>query len=45
MLSWGAITMGLGGTHSYGAVTGVRFLLGVFEAGLVPGLVYYLSMI
>ncbi|XTI91161.1 putative MFS transporter [Cenococcum geophilum] len=43
MLSWGAITMGLGGTHSYGAVTGVRFLLGVFEAGLVPGLVYYLT--
>ncbi|CAK4032522.1 MFS general substrate transporter [Lecanosticta acicola] len=43
MLSWGAITMGLGGTHSFGAVTTVRFLLGVFEAGLFPGLVYYLT--
>jgi hypothetical protein len=31
MLSWGAITMGLGGAHSYGTVTGIRFLLGVFE--------------
>ncbi|PVI02661.1 putative MFS transporter [Periconia macrospinosa] len=43
MLSWGAITMGIGGTHSFGAVTGTRFLLGVFEAGLFPGLVYYLT--
>ncbi len=33
MFSWGAITMGLGGTQSYASVTVVRFLLGVFEAG------------
>ena len=39
MFSWGAITMGLGGVHSFGAVTAVRFLLGIFEAGLFPGLV------
>lgn len=31
--------MGLGGVHNFGAVTAVRFLLGVFEAGLFPGLV------
>jgi MFS family permease len=43
MFSWGAVTMGLSGTHSFGAVTGVRFLLGIFEAGLFPGLVYYLT--
>ncbi|KAF2756589.1 major facilitator superfamily transporter [Pseudovirgaria hyperparasitica] len=43
MFSWGAITIGLGGVHSYGAVTAVRFLLGVFEAGLFPGLIYYLT--
>lgn len=43
MFSWGAITMGLGGVHSYAEVTVVRFLLGVFEAGLFPGLVYYLT--
>ena len=41
MFSWGALTMGLGGTHSFGSVTAVRFLLGAFEAGLFPGLVYY----
>ncbi|XXH00107.1 hypothetical protein Hte_006449 [Hypoxylon texense] len=43
MFSWGALTIGLGGVHSYAAVTVVRFLLGVFEAGLFPGLVYYLT--
>ncbi|KAI7468426.1 putative MFS transporter [Hortaea werneckii] len=43
MLSWGALTMGLGGTKSFESVTAVRFLLGVFEAGLFPGLVYYLT--
>lgn len=39
MLSWGALTMGLGGVQNFGSVTAVRFLLGVFEAGLFPGLV------
>ncbi|KAL2837747.1 major facilitator superfamily domain-containing protein [Aspergillus pseudodeflectus] len=43
MLSWGAVTMGLGGVHNFGQVTGLRFLLGVMEAGLFPGLVYFLT--
>lgn len=43
MLAWGAITMGLGGVRSFGATVAVRFLLGMFEAGLFPGLVYYLT--
>jgi MFS family permease len=43
MLSWGATTMGLGGVHNYAQVTGLRFLLGVMEAGLFPGLVFYLT--
>jgi len=43
MFSWGTITIGLGGVTSFPAATGVRFLLGVFEAGLFPGLVYYLT--
>lgn len=43
MFSWGAITIGLGFTHSFASVTAVRFLLGAFEAGLFPGLVYYLT--
>ncbi|OQD73687.1 hypothetical protein PENDEC_c014G05993 [Penicillium decumbens] len=43
MLAWGATTMGLGGVHNYAQVTGLRFLLGVMEAGLFPGFVYYLT--
>jgi MFS family permease len=35
--------MGLGGVHNYPSVTVVRLLLGIFEAGLFPGLVYYLT--
>ncbi|KAH8766608.1 major facilitator superfamily transporter [Diaporthe sp. PMI_573] len=43
MFGWGACSTGLAGAHNYATVTGVRFLLGVFEAGLFPGLVYYLT--
>ncbi|KAI0205195.1 putative MFS transporter [Astrocystis sublimbata] len=43
MFSWGALTIGLGGIHNYASLIVVRFLLGVFEAGLFPGLVYYLT--
>ncbi|KGO73684.1 Major facilitator superfamily domain, general substrate transporter [Penicillium italicum] len=43
MFSWGAVTMGLGGAHSFAQVAGVRFLLGALEAGLFPGLVFYLT--
>lgn len=43
MFCWGVTTICMGATHSFATVTGVRFLLGVFEAGLFPGLVYYLT--
>lgn len=43
MFGWGACSMGLAGAHNFGTVTGVRFVLGIFEAGLFPGLVYYLT--
>lgn len=29
--------------HNFGAMAAVRFLLGVFEAGVMPGIAYYLS--
>lgn len=35
--------MGLGGARNAAQVTGIRFILGVVEAGLFPGLVYYLT--
>ncbi|KAI0145175.1 putative MFS transporter [Xylariaceae sp. FL1272] len=43
MFSWGVLTIGLGGVQNYASLTVVRFLLGTFEAGLFPGLVYYLT--
>lgn len=43
MFSWGAITMGLAGVQTFPAAAAVRFLLGMAEAGLFPGLVYYLT--
>lgn len=43
MVSWGAVTAGLGGANNYATVTVLRLLLGIFEAGLFPGLVFYLT--
>jgi MFS family permease len=43
MFCWGAMTVALGATRSFASVAAVRFLLGMFEAGLFPGLVYYLT--
>lgn len=43
MMSWGAITTGTGGVKNYPTLVVTRFLLGLFEAGLFPGLVYYLT--
>ncbi|KAK0212692.1 major facilitator superfamily domain-containing protein [Desarmillaria ectypa] len=43
MFIWGVITIGLGGVTDYATLTIVRFLLGAFEAGLFPGLVYYVT--
>ncbi|CCX32056.1 major facilitator superfamily domain-containing protein [Pyronema domesticum] len=43
MFSWGAITIGTGAVKNFPVLVVTRFLLGVFEAGLFPGLVYYLT--
>lgn len=40
---WGAISMCLGAVHNYAGLTAARFMLGIFEAGLAPGLAYYIS--
>ncbi|GAM43198.1 hypothetical protein TCE0_047r17809 [Talaromyces pinophilus] len=44
MFSWGIITVGQGVTKSYGGLVTCRFLLGIFEAGFVPGCIYLISM-
>ncbi|KAL7904317.1 MFS general substrate transporter [Trichoderma velutinum] len=44
MFGWGITNMCMGFVHSYHALVGLRFLLGVFEAGVLPGIVYVTSM-
>lgn len=43
MFGWGACSMGLAGSHDFATVATLRFFLGVFEAGLFPGLVYFIT--
>lgn len=40
MFSWGVMTMCLAAVDNIGSLIAVRFLLGAFEAGLFPGMVY-----
>ena len=43
MLLWGIMTMTIAATRNYAGLLATRFFLGVFEAGLFPGLVYCLT--
>lgn len=43
MVVWGTISMCLGAVQNYAGLTATRFVLGIFEAGLAPGLAYYVS--
>ncbi|GMK58035.1 hypothetical protein CspeluHIS016_0500670 [Cutaneotrichosporon spelunceum] len=40
---FGLMSMATAFVHSFGSAVAVRFLLGVFEAGVLPGIAYYLS--
>ncbi|KIP07137.1 hypothetical protein PHLGIDRAFT_431325 [Phlebiopsis gigantea 11061_1 CR5-6] len=43
MLLWGVMMTVQGLVHNYGGLLGIRWMLGLFEAGLFPGVNYYLS--
>ncbi|KAJ7281385.1 MFS general substrate transporter [Mycena rebaudengoi] len=43
MLLWGVMMTVQGLVHNYGGLTAMRWMLGTFEAGLFPGVNYYLS--
>ncbi|KAJ7642795.1 MFS general substrate transporter [Mycena polygramma] len=43
MLLWGVMMTVQGLVHNYGGLVGMRWMLGTFEAGLFPGVNYYLS--
>lgn len=42
-LGFGLVSIATGYTHTKAQISGVRFLLGIFEAGMLPGIAYYLS--
>ncbi len=43
MFGWGVMTMVLGAVQNFAGMVVVRFLLGAFEAGLFPGMIYCLT--
>ncbi|KAL3451750.1 major facilitator superfamily domain-containing protein [Aspergillus insuetus] len=42
-LGFGICSVGTAFVHNISSICGVRFLLGIFEAGMMPGIAYYLS--
>ncbi|PLB49306.1 MFS general substrate transporter [Aspergillus steynii IBT 23096] len=42
-LGFGICSLGTAFVHTIHSASGVRFLLGLFEAGMLPGIAYYLS--
>ncbi|KAK2760789.1 hypothetical protein FQN54_002027 [Arachnomyces sp. PD_36] len=44
MIGWGVITICQGVTETFAGLVVCRFLLGIFEAGFVPGCIYLISM-
>ena len=42
-LCFGIVSIGTAFVQSRAAISGVRFLLGIFEAGMLPGIAYYMS--
>jgi MFS family permease len=44
VIGWGIVSIGTGFVRTYQDLLAVRFLLGIFEGGLLGGMVLYLSM-
>ncbi|KJX94353.1 mfs transporter like protein [Zymoseptoria brevis] len=42
-LGFGILTVCCGLVQTFSQICGVRFLLGIFEAGMLPGIAYYMS--
>ena len=43
VLGFGAVCAGIGGSKNVETLMALRFLLGMFEAGVFPGVIFYLS--
>ncbi|PSN63696.1 MFS transporter [Corynespora cassiicola Philippines] len=44
LFAWGALTIGFAGVQNYATVVVLRFLIGAFEAGFFPGIVYFITI-
>lgn len=44
LFCWSVLTIGFGGVKNFGGAVAVRALIGVFEAGLYPGIMYYFTL-
>ncbi|OAP64984.1 hypothetical protein AYL99_00956 [Fonsecaea erecta] len=44
LFAWGALTIGFAGVQNYTTVVVLRFLIGAFEAGFFPGIVYFITI-
>lgn len=44
LFGWAALTLGFTGVQNYAQVVVLRFLIGVFEAGFYPGIIYFITM-
>uniref|UniRef100_A0A8H7K3H3 Major facilitator superfamily (MFS) profile domain-containing protein n=1 Tax=Bionectria ochroleuca TaxID=29856 RepID=A0A8H7K3H3_BIOOC len=45
MVGWSAATFGTGFTHSYGQAMACRLILGAFESGLLPCMIFIISTV
>lgn len=43
IIGWGAVLTGMAFTHNWGAMVFLRFLLGGFEGGVLPAMVYIIG--
>ncbi|OAA55216.1 Major facilitator superfamily domain, general substrate transporter [Niveomyces insectorum RCEF 264] len=41
LFCWGVLTLGFSGVRTYAEVVVIRFMIGIFEAGFFPGIIYY----
>lgn len=44
MFAWGVVNMSMGFVKTYTQLVALRVLLGTFEAGVLPGIIYVTSM-
>ncbi|KAK5077607.1 hypothetical protein LTR70_009830 [Exophiala xenobiotica] len=44
LFAWGCVTIGFAGVQNAATVIVLRMLIGIFEAGFFPGIVYYITI-